>query len=121
MSCVVHKGRQQWVAGDVLRGDRAHHTGRRQHRLQIHGDQLRIGQGAHQRRRVQRALDQWQVVDVAGAALHLCGRAFVEAVGAGVFGGVGWRLHVRSSKRTVACPVLSSQARRNSWPRIWRR
>ena len=108
---VVHKGGQQRVTRNVLRGDRAHHTGRGQHRLQVHGDQLRVGQGAHQRRRVQRALDQRQVVDVAGAALDLCGGAFVEAVGAG---GWGIRVHARSSKRTVACPVLSNQARRSS-------
>jgi hypothetical protein len=44
---VVHKGGQQRVAGDVLCGDRAHHARRGQHRLQVHGDQLRVGQGAH--------------------------------------------------------------------------
>jgi hypothetical protein len=43
------------------------------------------------------------------------------AVGRGALGGgegVGWRVHASASKRTVGCPVLSSQARRSSWPKI---
>ena len=116
---VVHKGGQQWVTRDVLRGDCAHYAGRGQHRLQVHGDQLGVGQGAHQGRGVERAFDQGQVVDVAGTTLHLRGGAFVKARAAAV--GAWCAAHDSASKRTEWCPVLSSQARCKSCPKIWRR
>ena len=117
---VVHKGGQQRVPWDVLCGDRAHHTGRGEGGAQVHVEQLRVGQGAHQGRGVECALDQRQVVDVAGTTLHLRGGAFVKAVGAGG-GDVRWRVHASASSRTLRCPVLSSQARCKSCPKIWRR
>ena len=118
---VVHKGGQQRITGDVICGDHACHAGRGEDGAQVHVEQLRVGQWAHQGRGVQCAFDQRQVVDVAGTTLHLRGGAFVKAWAAAVGRDVRWRVHASASSRTVGCPVLSIQARCKSWPKIWRR